>query len=323
MSHIKSYIKEHKQTFLDELIELLKIPSVSADSAFKKDVLLTADFILNSLHKAGCDKVELCETPGYPIVYGEKIIDKNLPTVLVYGHYDVQPADPIELWTSPPFEPVIKETEIHPEGAIFARGACDDKGQMYMHVKALEYMTSTGNLPCNIKFMIEGEEEVGSESLSWFVLRNKEKLANDVILISDTGMITNTIPSITTGLRGLSYVEVEVTGPNRDLHSCSPSPNRNFKCIVASGTFNYSVIQNASEWEEFIMKCLIKLWRKTSQLLVFNLQIDEQNGPYISPAGIYYAQPDVIQNSIEKLLGNCTVINNNRLPKDRTFVIQT
>ena len=163
--------------------------------------------------------VELCETPGYPIIYAEKIIDPNLPTVLVYGHYDVQPADPIELWTSPPFEPVIKKTEIHPEGAIFARGACDDKGQMYMHIKALEYMISTGNLPCNVKFMIEGEEEVGSESLSWFVPRNKEKLANDVILISDTGMIANDIPSITTGLRGLSYVEVEVTGPNRDLHS--------------------------------------------------------------------------------------------------------
>jgi acetylornithine deacetylase/succinyl-diaminopimelate desuccinylase-like protein len=161
----------------------------------------------------------LCETPGYPIIYGEKIIDTNLPTVLVYGHYDVQPADPIELWTSPPFEPVIKETKIHPEGAIFARGSCDDKGQMYMHVKALEYMTSTGNLPCNVKFMIEGEEEVGSESLAWFVPKNKEKLANDVILISDTGMIANDTPSITTGLRGLSYVEVEVTGPNRDLHS--------------------------------------------------------------------------------------------------------
>ena len=138
---------------------------------------------------------------------------------MVYGHYDVQPADPIDLWTSPPFEPVIKKTAIHPEGAIFARGACDDKGQMYMHVKALEYMTSTGNLPCNVKFMIEGEEEVGSEGLAWFVPRNKEKLANDVILISDTGMIANDIPSITTGLRGLSYVEVEVTGPNRDLHS--------------------------------------------------------------------------------------------------------
>ncbi|MDG1227593.1 MAG: dipeptidase [Polaribacter sp.] len=219
MNNIKSYIKNNKQRFLNELIDLLKIPSVSADSAYKKQVLLTADFVLTSLKEAGCDNVELCETPGYPIIYGEKIIDKNLPTVLVYGHYDVQPADPIELWTSPPFEPVIKNTEIHPEGAIFARGACDDKGQMYMHVKALEYMTSAGNLPCNVKFMIEGEEEVGSESLAWFVPRNKEKLANDVILISDTGMIANDIPSITTGLRGLSYVEVEITGPNRDLHS--------------------------------------------------------------------------------------------------------
>lgn len=219
MSSVNSYIKINKQRFLDELIDLLKIPSISADKAYKKDVLNTADFVLESLKKAGCDKVEICETPGYPIIYGEKIIDKNLPTVLVYGHYDVQPADPLELWTSPPFEPVIKKTEIHPEGAIFARGSCDDKGQMYMHVKALEFMTSTGNLPCNVKFMIEGEEEVGSESLSWFVPRNKEKLANDVIVISDTGMIANDIPSITTGLRGLSYVEVEVTGPNRDLHS--------------------------------------------------------------------------------------------------------
>lgn len=219
MNSINTYIKEHKQRFLDELVELLKIPSVSADKAFEKEVLLTADFVMESLKKAGCDKVESCETPGYPIIYGEKIIDKNLPTVLVYGHYDVQPADPIELWHSPPFEPVIKTTDIHPEGAIFARGACDDKGQMYMHVKALEYMTNTGNLPCNVKFMIEGEEEVGSESLSWFVPRNVEKLQNDVILISDTGMIANDIPSITTGLRGLSYVEVVVTGPNRDLHS--------------------------------------------------------------------------------------------------------
>ena len=219
MNNIESYIKDNKERFLNELIDLLKIPSVSADSAYKKEVLLTADFVLESLKKAGCDIVEMCETPGYPIIYGEKIIDKNLPTILVYGHYDVQPADPIDLWTSPPFEPVIKKTAIHPEGAIFARGACDDKGQMYMHVKALEYMTSTGNLPCNVKFMIEGEEEVGSESLAWFVPRNKEKLANDVILISDTGMIANDIPSITTGLRGLSYVEVEVTGPNRDLHS--------------------------------------------------------------------------------------------------------
>ena len=219
MKDVTTYIKNHKNRFIDELIELLKIPSVSADSSYNQDVLNTADFVKKSLEKAGCDHVELCETPGYPIIYAEKIIDSNLPTVLVYGHYDVQPADPIELWTSPPFEPVIKKTEIHPEGAIFARGACDDKGQMYMHVKAIEYMISTGKLPCNVKFMIEGEEEVGSESLSWFVPRNKEKLANDVILISDTGMIANDIPSITTGLRGLSYVEVEVTGPNRDLHS--------------------------------------------------------------------------------------------------------
>jgi acetylornithine deacetylase/succinyl-diaminopimelate desuccinylase-like protein len=152
-------------------------------------------------------------------VYGEKTIDPSLPTVLVYGHYDVQPADPIELWTSPPFEPVIKTTEIHPEGAIFARGSCDDKGQMYMHVKALEYMVQSNTLPCNVKFMIEGEEEIGSKSLSWFVEQNQEKLKNNVILISDTGMISNQQPSITTGLRGLSYVEVEVTGPNRDLHS--------------------------------------------------------------------------------------------------------
>ncbi|WP_438972463.1 dipeptidase [Polaribacter sp.] len=219
MKDINNYIETHKERFLNELISLLKIPSVSADKTYKKEVLLTADFVMEQLKKAGCDDVELCETPGYPIIYGEKIIDKNLPTVLVYGHYDVQPPDPIELWHSPPFEPVIKNTEIHPEGAIFARGACDDKGQMYMHIKALEYMVNTGNLPCNVKFMIEGEEEVGSESLSWFVPRNIEKLKNDVILISDTGMIANNIPSITTGLRGLSYVEVEVTGPNRDLHS--------------------------------------------------------------------------------------------------------
>ncbi|CCG52190.1 ArgE/DapE/Acy1 family protein [Flavobacterium indicum GPTSA100-9 = DSM 17447] len=219
MENIKQYVQENKERFLNELIELLKIPSVSADSAYAQDVIDTANAVKNSLEKAGCDVVELCETPGYPIVFGEKIIDPKLPTVLVYGHYDVQPADPIELWDSPPFEPVIKKTELHPEGAIFARGACDDKGQMYMHVKAFEYMVQNNCLPCNVKFMIEGEEEVGSKSLGWFVERNHEKLANDVILISDTGMISNTQPSITTGLRGLSYVEVEVTGPNRDLHS--------------------------------------------------------------------------------------------------------
>ena len=219
MQNINAYINTHKQRFLDELIQLLKIPSISADSAYKNDVLKTADAIKVSLQNAGCDHVEICETDGYPIVYGEKTIDKNLPTVLVYGHYDVQPPDPLDLWNSPPFEPVIQKTDLHPEGAIFARGACDDKGQMYMHVKALEYMTSHNELPCNVKFMIEGEEEVGSENLGVFVANNKEKLANDVILISDTGMIAKDVPSITTGLRGLSYVEVEVTGPNRDLHS--------------------------------------------------------------------------------------------------------
>ena len=219
MENIKSYINEHKDRFINELIELLKIPSISADSAYTQDVINTSEKIKESLLTAGCDKVEICETPGYPIVYGEKMIDSSLPTVLVYGHYDVQPADPIDLWDSPPFEPVIKKTDTHPNGAIYARGACDDKGQMYMHVKALEYMTANNNLPCNVKFMIEGEEEIGSSSLAWFVERNQEKLSNDVILISDTGMISNTQPSITTGLRGLSYVEVEVTGPNRDLHS--------------------------------------------------------------------------------------------------------
>ena len=219
MENIKSYVNQHKDRFINELIELLKIPSISADSAFSQDIIITAEAVKSALEKAGCDHVEICETPGYPIVYGEKIIDEKLPTVLVYGHYDVQPPDPLNLWDSPPFEPVIKKTDLHPQGAIYARGSSDDKGQMYMHVKALEYMNSTNSLPCNVKFMIEGEEEVGSVSLSGFVKQNQEKLANDIILISDTGMISNDQPSITTGLRGLSYVEVEVTGPNRDLHS--------------------------------------------------------------------------------------------------------
>lgn len=219
MKNIKSYVQENKQRFLDELIELLKIPSISADSAYKQDTINTADAVAKSLKEAGCDVVEICETEGYPIIYAHKIIDKDLPTVLVYGHYDVQPPDPLNLWTSPPFDPVIKTTDLHPEGAIFARGACDDKGQMYMHVKALEFMTKNNALPCNVKFMIEGEEEVGSVNLGKFVKQNQDKLSNDVILISDTGMIAQDTPSITTGLRGLSYVEVEVTGPNRDLHS--------------------------------------------------------------------------------------------------------
>ena len=219
MENIKQYINENKGRFINELVELLKIPSVSADPAYSEAVFSTAEAVKTALQNAGCDTVEICKTPGYPVVYAEKIINKNLPTVLVYGHYDVQPADPLELWASHPFEPVLKPTGIHPEGAIFARGACDDKGQFFMHVKALEFMTQTNNLPCNVKFMIEGEEEVGSANLAWFVERNREKLKNDVILISDTGMIANDVPSITTGLRGLSYVEVEVTGPNRDLHS--------------------------------------------------------------------------------------------------------
>lgn len=219
MSEINNYIAQNKQRFLDELLDLLRIPSVSADSAYDADTAKTAEEVKKRLEEAGAENVEICATAGHPIVYGDKIIDTNLPTVLVYGHYDVQPADPIDLWDSPPFEPIIKTTSAHPEGAIFARGSCDDKGQMYMHVKAFETMMKTNTLPCNVKFMIEGEEEVGSENLGVFVKENKTKLEADVILISDTGIIANDIPSITVGLRGLSYVEVEVTGPNRDLHS--------------------------------------------------------------------------------------------------------
>jgi acetylornithine deacetylase/succinyl-diaminopimelate desuccinylase-like protein len=219
MTDIKNYIEQNKQRFLDELFEILRIPSISADPVHKNDMLTTANFVKEKLIAAGADKVEVCPTAGYPIVYGEKIIDTNLPTVLVYGHYDVQPAVPLELWDTPPFEPTIKKTKIHPEGAIFARGSCDDKGQMYMHVKAFEYMMKNNALPCNVKFMIEGEEEVGSSNLGIFVAANKERLKANVVLISDTSMIANDTPSIDTGLRGLSYVEVEVTGPNRDLHS--------------------------------------------------------------------------------------------------------
>jgi acetylornithine deacetylase/succinyl-diaminopimelate desuccinylase-like protein len=205
--------KEHKERFLEELLDLLRIPSVSADSKFKGDVAKAADFIKARFEEAGVDKAEICPTAGHPIVYAEKIVDPSLPTALVYGHYDVQPADPYELWDSPPFEPVIKDEK------IYARGACDDKGQMYMHIKAFESLIKTTGLPCNVKFMIEGEEEVGSDNLGIFVKENKEKLKSDVILISDTSIISNDDPSITVGLRGLSYLEVEVTGPNRDLHS--------------------------------------------------------------------------------------------------------
>ena len=216
---INQYLEANRDRFLNELIDLLKIPSVSADSKFKDDVLKAACFVKDKLVEAGADIVEVCETAGHPIVYGEKVIDPTLPTVLVYGHYDVQPADPYELWDSPPFEPVVKKTKIHPEGAIFARGACDDKGQAYMHIKAFEAMMKTNSLACNVKFIIEGEEEVGSTNLETFLTDHTEKLKADVVLVSDTGIIANDVPSITVGLRGLSYVEVEVTGPNRDLHS--------------------------------------------------------------------------------------------------------
>ena len=219
MSDTQSYIQQNKQRFLDELIELLKIASISADPAYNQDVLNCADAVAKHLANAGADQVEICETKGYPVVYGEKIINPELPTVLVYGHYDVQPADPLELWESGPFEPVVKKTELHPEGAIFARGSADDKGQFFMHVKAFEAMMKTNSLPCNIKFIIEGEEEVGSVSLAGFLEENKEKLSCDVILISDTHIYSNEQPTVTTGLRGLSYMEVEVEGPNRDLHS--------------------------------------------------------------------------------------------------------
>ena len=210
---ITTYIDNNKQQFLDELFDLLRIPSVSADEKFTADVVKAAETVRDRLLEAGCDNAELIETDGHPVVYGEKIIDENLPTVIVYGHYDVQPADPYELWDSPPFEPEVRDEK------IYARGACDDKGQMYMHIKALQTMVDTGTLPCNVKFMIEGEEEVGSKNLGTFVIENKERLAGDVILISDTGILSNENPSICVGLRGLSYVEVEVTGPNRDLHS--------------------------------------------------------------------------------------------------------
>ncbi|MDX2002674.1 MAG: dipeptidase [Chitinophagales bacterium] len=213
MDQLNAYIDANRQRFLDELLDLLRIPSVSADKAFEDDVFDAAEYIKNRLEEAGADKVEVCPTAGNPIVYGEKIVDAALPTVLVYGHYDVQPADPYELWDSPPFEPVIKEDK------VYARGACDDKGQMYMHIKAFEALNKNGALPCNVKFMIEGEEEVGSVNLGDFIRENKDKLKADIILISDTSMLANDTPSITTGLRGLSYLEVEVTGPNRDLHS--------------------------------------------------------------------------------------------------------
>lgn len=219
MEKIQKYLNDNKERFLNELFEWLRIPSISSDKNHKNDMYKAAEWAKESLLKAGADKAEVYETSGHPVVYGEKLVDPSKPTVLVYGHYDVQPADPIELWDSQPFNPVIKKTDIHPDGAIFGRGSCDDKGQVFMHIKAFEAMVANDYVPVNIKFMIEGEEEIGSPNLGKFCKENKEMLQNDVILVSDTSIIANDVPSITSGLRGLSYVEVEVIGPNRDLHS--------------------------------------------------------------------------------------------------------
>ena len=210
---MKAYIDKNSDRFLNELLDLLRIPSISADSKHKDDMLICANAVKDSLLKAGATRAEVYSTDGHPIVYAEKIIDPALPTVLVYGHYDVQPADPLELWHSKPFEPTIRD------GKIFARGACDDKGQFFMHIKALEVMSNNNALKTNIKYCIEGEEEIGSPNLAKFVSANKTLLKSDVILISDTAMISLETPSIASGMRGLSYIEVEVTGPNRDLHS--------------------------------------------------------------------------------------------------------
>lgn len=209
----KDYQEKNKDRFLNELLELLRIPSVSARSEHKKDMQRCAEAVKQRMLEAGADRVEIFPTNGHPIVYGEKISDASKPTVLVYGHYDVQPPEPLELWHSGPFEPVIKD------GKIYARGACDDKGQFYMHIKALEIMNKTQTLSTNLKFLIEGEEEVGSSHLGKFVSSNKEMLKADVILISDTAMLSLDTPSMDIGVRGLSYIELEVTGPNRDLHS--------------------------------------------------------------------------------------------------------
>jgi acetylornithine deacetylase/succinyl-diaminopimelate desuccinylase-like protein len=213
VQELQLYHDKNRDRYLNELIEFLKIPSISADPKRKADVKKTAEFLRDKLKEAGAEHVELLETGGHPIVFGEKKSDPSAPTILVYGHYDVQPPDPLELWDSGPFDPVIKDEK------IYARGACDDKGQVYMHVKAFEAMAQNGGLACNVKFMIEGEEEVGSEHLSEFCRANRDKLAADVILISDTSMIANDVPCITVGLRGLAYLEVEVRGPSRDLHS--------------------------------------------------------------------------------------------------------
>jgi len=213
MEDVKNYIEQNKQRFLDELFGLIRIPSISSESARKDDMLKAAEYWQKTLLSAGATRAEIIPTEGNPVVFGEKTIDPAKPTVLVYGHYDVMPVDPVDLWNSPPFEPEIRD------GKIYARGADDDKGQAFMQAKAFEYLVKSDTLPCNVKFMIEGEEEIGSPNLGKFCEDHKEMLKADIILVSDTSMIAPDIPSITTGLRGLSYMEVELTGPNRDLHS--------------------------------------------------------------------------------------------------------
>ena len=213
MNNVKNYIEANKERFLNELFELIRIPSISAESEHKDDMVRCANKWKEFLLAAGADKAEVMPTDGNPVVYGEKIIDASKPTVLVYGHYDVMPVAPLELWNTKPFEPVVKD------GKIWARGADDDKGQSFMQAKAFEFMVKTNQLPCNVKFMIEGEEEIGSGSLYGFCEKHKELLKADTILVCDTSMIARDVPSITSGLRGLCYWEVEVTGANHDLHS--------------------------------------------------------------------------------------------------------
>ena len=213
MKEWKDYQEKNKDRFLNEMLELLRIPSVSAKSENKNDMRKCADLVRQRFLDSGAEKAEVMNTDGHPVVYAEKIIDPSKPTTLVYGHYDVQPVEPLELWKSPPFEPVIKD------GKIYARGSADDKGQFYMHLKALETLVKTNTMTTNIKFLIEGEEEVGSPNLGKFVAANKKLLKADVILISDTSMLSMETPSLDVGVRGLSYIQVEVTGPNRDLHS--------------------------------------------------------------------------------------------------------
>jgi len=211
---ISQYIDKNKNNYINELKEFLKIPSISTDPAHKKDIKKCAHFVKTKLQDAGLNNVKVIKTEGHPLIYGEWLKAKGKPTVLIYGHYDVQPVDPIELWDTPPFEPTIKSNK------IFARGATDDKGQVYMHIKSVEaYLETVGSLPVNVKFIIEGEEEVGSESLEKFISKNKSLLKCDAVLISDTALYDVGTPTLTYGLRGLCYMEVEVIGPQKDLHS--------------------------------------------------------------------------------------------------------